>query len=159
MLHERGGKIVVADTDATALEKAREAFPNIEIVPPAQIQNMPVDVYAPCALGGEFDKETVENLACRIVCGGANNQLAHPGVDQCFLEKGILYIPDYIANAGGLLNVVAELDSEGYQEERVAEKVRGIKDTVKCIIGTSVQSQKTTQQVANELAESIFMSL
>ena len=86
-----------------------------------------LDVYAPCALGDAITDEVVEVLSATIVCGAANNQLAHPGVEKALEERGILYAPDYCVNAGGLIQVADEL--EGFSFERAQQRATGIFDT------------------------------
>src|SRR5918994_1676599 len=94
--HGGGKAVVIADT--------------------ATLVRQELDVYAPCALGGALDDETVEVLTASVVCGGANNQLAHPGVEKLLADRGILYAPDFVVNAGGVIQVADEL--RGYVPER-----------------------------------------
>ncbi len=79
-----------------------------------------LDVYAPCALGGALDETTVADLGARVVCGAANNQLARPEIDKLLADRGILYAPDYVVNAGGLIQVADEL--EGFSFERARSR-------------------------------------
>ena len=88
-----------------------------------------LDVYAPCALGGALTDDVVEVLSAKIVCGAANNQLAHPGVEKALEERGILYAPDYCVNSGGLIQVADEL--EGFSFERAKARAGGIFDTTR----------------------------
>ncbi len=88
-----------------------------------------LDVYAPCALGGALTDEVVETLSAVIVCGAANNQLAHPGVEKQLEERGILYAPDYCVNSGGLIQVADEL--EGFSFERAHQRASGIFETTR----------------------------
>ena len=117
-----------------------------------------MDVYAPCALGDEFNKRTIPQLRCAIICGGANNQLASREDGDRLHSWDILYVPDYLANAGGLINVVGELDSKGYSRRKVERKVKGIQHTSKKIIELSRQHNQPTSFVADRLAEQIFNS-
>jgi leucine dehydrogenase len=87
-----------------------------------------VDVLAPCALGSAIDEVTVRKVRCRIVCGAANNQLAHEGLADDLAARGILFAPDYIANAGGLINISIEL--EGYDPKVARQRVAGIEQTM-----------------------------
>ncbi len=89
----------------------------------------PLDVYAPCALGDALTDEVVDVLSARIVCGAANNQLAHPGVEKQLADRGILYAPDYVVNAGGLIQVADEL--HGFDFERARERASHIFDTTR----------------------------
>lgn len=157
LLYQNGAKITVADIDPARVASARKSFPNIAIANSAEIHKKAVDVYCPCALGSEFTKQTIAQLPCKIICGGANNQLENEKAGKAIHEKGILYIPDYVANAGGLINVVAELDQGGYNKEHVVERVRNIKKTVHDILTFSKRQEKSTAQVADELARSLFV--
>ena len=95
----------------------------------AELVASPLDVYAPCALGGAITDEVVEVLSAQIICGAANNQLAHPGVEKALEERGIRYAPDYCVNAGGLIQVADEL--EGFSFERAQQRATGIFDTTR----------------------------
>lgn len=156
LLHKHGALIVAADINSKRVRLAREKFPGIRIVSPLDIHKQKVDVYAPCALGDEFNKKTIPHLRCGIICGGANNQLASREDGDRLHSWGILYVPDYVANAGGLINVVAELDKRGYSRRRVIRKVKGIRNTAKRIIRFSEKHNRPTSEVADQLAEKIF---
>ena len=82
-----------------------------------------MDIYAPCALGVALTDEVVEVLSAKVVCGAANNQLAHPGIEKSLEERGILYAPDYCVNSGGLIQVADEL--EGFSFERAQQRASG----------------------------------
>jgi len=158
LLYERGGKIVVADIDHRKTKMAKQHFPKIRVVSPNEIHRERVDVFAPCALGGDLNEETVPQLRCHIVCGGANNQLAAAEDGVRLQRAGILYVPDYVANAGGLINVVAELDPKGYSRKRVRNRVERIQKIAKKIIELSRKTKKPANEVADELAERVFKS-
>src|SRR5262249_45991863 len=99
-LVEDGAKIVGTDVSPPAVGWAEDTYPQVELVPDeAALIRSEIDVYAPCALGGALDDETVSVLRAKIVAGAANNQLAHPGVEKLLEERGILYAPDYVVNA------------------------------------------------------------
>ena len=124
---------------------------------PKEIHKQKVDVYSPNALGAEIDDKTIDQFRCSIVCGGSNNQLKSSSYGRVLQRLGILYVPDYVANAGGLIDVVSELDKKGYSKERVREKVLQIRDTVSTIIALSKEKKKSTNEVADDLAEKIFL--
>ncbi|WP_242425035.1 Glu/Leu/Phe/Val dehydrogenase dimerization domain-containing protein, partial [Frankia sp. EI5c] len=112
-----GATVVVGDVDPAAVERVRDHHPEVRLLPdPAELIGAEVDVYAPCALGGVLTQESVPRLRAEIVCGGANNQLAGPGVDKVLADAGVLYAPDFVVNAGGLIQVADEI--EGYSPER-----------------------------------------
>ena len=102
---EDGASVVVSDVDAAAVERVRAAHPEVEGVDVELLPTSDLDVYAPCALGGSLTDDVVGQLKAAVVCGAANNQLAHPGVEALLAERGILYAPDYVANGGGLIQV------------------------------------------------------
>ena len=107
-LHRRGARLTVADIDAARLEQARARF-DAACVGPEEILAADVDIFAPCALGGVLSGDTIPALKASIVAGSANNQLARHDDAGRLRERGILYAPDYVINAGGLINVAASL--------------------------------------------------
>jgi valine dehydrogenase (NAD+) len=111
----------------------------------------PHDVYAPCALGGALDAETVEVLPARIVCGGANNQLATPEIADRLVERGILYAPDYLVNAGGVVQV--EDERHGFSFARAQSKVSGIFDVALQVFRTADAADISPAVAADRLAE------
>ncbi|MGB0099799.1 MAG: Glu/Leu/Phe/Val dehydrogenase dimerization domain-containing protein, partial [Nocardioides sp.] len=125
-LVEDGAQVVVTDVSASALEQVRADFASVRVVESTDaLVASALDVYAPCALGGAITDEVVETLSARIICGAANNQLAHPGVEKALMERGILYAPDYCVNAGGLIQVADELDPAGFSFERAQQRATG----------------------------------
>ena len=103
------------------MRRVTEAHPEVRAVADTDaLVAAPLDVYAPCALGDALTDEVVEVLRARVVCGAANNQLAHPGVEKQLADRGILYAPDYVVNAGGLIQVADEL--HGFDFERARER-------------------------------------
>src|SRR5205823_11184893 len=108
-----GARVLLADIDAGKRELASR-LANASWVDTSEALRAEVDVLAPCALGGVLDERTVDELRCEIVCGSANNQLAHDGLAERLAARDVLYGPDFIANAGGLMNVAMELEAEGY---------------------------------------------
>src|SRR6188474_3540593 len=108
-LLEDGASVVVTDVNAAALDRVREEQPAVRVVTSAaELVASPLDVYAPCAMGGALTDEVVEVLSAKLVCGAANNQLAHPGIEKALEERGILYAPDYCVNSGGVIQVADE---------------------------------------------------
>ena len=129
-LVEDGASVVVTDVNAAALDRVRAEQPAVRVVTSAaELVASPLDVYAPCAMGGALTDEVVEVLSAKIVCGAANNQLAHPGIEKALEERGILYAPDYCVNSGGLIQVADELDPNGFSFERAQQRATGIYDT------------------------------
>ncbi len=108
-LIEAGARVAICDVSATAVRRVQAAHPAVEAVGgQAELLALPLDIYSPYAMGGALDDESVAALSARIVCGGANNQLAHPGLEKVLADRGILYAPDYLVNAGGVIQVADE---------------------------------------------------
>ncbi len=129
LLSRAGAKLLLADIDERKRSLAKE-LKNTRWTDPSTALLAEVDILAPCALGGAIDEWNVSRLRCGLVCGSANNQLAHEGLGEDLATQGILYAPDFIANAGGLINVATELDPEGYDAARVKRRVLGIEETM-----------------------------
>jgi valine dehydrogenase (NAD+) len=124
-LVDDGADVLVTDVDQAAVDRVLARFPQVKAVPDtATLVRTAHDVYAPCALGGALDDETVSVLPARVVCGGANNQLAGPGTAAALVERGILYAPDYLVNAGGVIQV--EDERHGFSFARAQAKASGI---------------------------------
>jgi glutamate dehydrogenase/leucine dehydrogenase len=122
-----GARVSVGDVD-DARVRSLVAELGVEAVPAADVLTVPADVVAPCALGGVLTRPVVDALVCAIVCGGANNQLATVEVDDALAARGILYAPDFVANAGGILNIAQEF--VGYSRDRALDAARGIEGTM-----------------------------
>jgi leucine dehydrogenase len=155
LISARGGTLVVADIDSERVRKVQKLY-KVRAVPHSRIHAEAVDVFMPCALGGDLTAKTIPQLRCAIVCGAANNQLATKEDGHRLHARGILYIPDYVANAGGLLNVVAELHARGYSRTRVMAQLRKLKRSVSEIIVESRKHNVPTSDVADALAEKRF---
>ena len=156
LIYKEGGRLIGADINQNAVKTAKKTFPKIKIVRAQEIHKEKIDVYAPCAMGGEFNPKTARELRAAIVCGGANNQLSSNNIGEILHKKGILYIPDYLANAGGLINVVGELRQDGYNKKWVEKKTRDIEKTAKRVIELSKKQRKPTYKIADQLAKNKF---
>lgn len=152
-LHEAGAKLVVADIDEAALERARQEF-GAQVVGVDAIYDVAADIYAPCALGATLNPNTLTRLKAKIVAGGANNQLATADVGVLLREKGILYAPDFVINAGGIVKVCYEYLKK--PESEVEAHVREISDTLTEIFTRADSEGRPTSVVADELAQSRF---
>lgn len=150
-LVDDGASVVVADVDAEAVERVRAAHPSVTAVEPHTLLAMDLDVFAPCALGGVLDEPTAARLQAAIVCGAANNQLAHPRVDLLLKERGINYAPDYVVNAGGLIQVADEI--HGYDNARATAKASEIFQTTRTVFEYAETHKITPGQAADHLAE------
>ncbi|MCF6468933.1 Glu/Leu/Phe/Val dehydrogenase [Nonomuraea sp. MG754425] len=152
LLREDGADVVVCDVDPKAVERVRVRHPEIDVVADAHAMvAADLDVFAPCALGGVLDDDTVPALKAKIVCGAANNQLAHPGVEKQLAERGILYAPDYVVNSGGVIQVADEID--GFDMERARSKAAQIYDTTLKIFGIAADEGVPPAVAADRLAE------
>jgi len=159
MLYKDGAKIFISDINPERIKLAEQRKLEFETVHPAEIHKQKVDIYAPCAMGDEFTSDTIEELSCKIICGGANNQLASGEEGKKLFQKNILYIPDYLANSGGLINVVDELKEGGYSAERVTQNINNLKNTVDLIIDQSGSEKRPTNEIADMIAEKRFFFL
>jgi leucine dehydrogenase len=121
-----------------------------------EIYDVDVDVYAPCALGATINDNTIGRIKASIIAGCANNQLAESRHGEIIREKGILYAPDYVINAGGIINVFYETSPEGYNTEAATKHVEGIFDTLIEIFRRSDAEEKSTHIIADQLAEEII---
>ncbi|MDP2648913.1 MAG: Glu/Leu/Phe/Val dehydrogenase dimerization domain-containing protein [bacterium] len=151
------GDVYVADTDADKVASAKRAHKNVVEVPPDEIHRQKVDVFCPCAMGNALNTNNVAELSCSVIAGGANNQIENEVVGDILQRMGILYAPDYVINAGGLIAVYDEYEHpDSYEEERVRHKVLTIEDRLGHIFDESEKHGKPTHRIANELAEQTF---
>jgi valine dehydrogenase (NAD+) len=147
-----GAEVIVTDVNAEAINRIRTTHPEVTVVPDtATLIREQLDVYAPCALGSALDDATIAALTAKIVCGGANNQLEHPGVEKLLEERGILYAPDYVVNAGGVIQVADELG--GFDFARAQSRVARIFDTTRSIFELADQDGVPPAVAADHLAE------
>ncbi len=126
LVNDERAKVFGCDVDREAAERAAAEI-GVEVVGSEEIFDAQVDVFAPCALGAVLNDDTIPRLRCAVVAGAANNQLANEAQHGKALdERGILYAPDYVINAGGLINVYNELNENGYNQDRALRQTRGI---------------------------------
>jgi leucine dehydrogenase len=149
LLHGEGARLIVTDVDRRAVERVVGEF-GAKAVDPDEILDIPCDVFAPCALGAVLNDTTIPDLRCQIVAGSANNVLAESRHGEVLAERGILYAPDYVINAGGLINVADEL--EGYNERRATKRVMRIEDRIRRILAISRRDGVPTNVAADTLA-------
>ena len=151
-LIEDGAAVVATDVNESALSWARTTYPQIDLVADTRaLTTADIDVYAPCALGGALDDDTVAALRAKVVTGGANNQLAHPGIEKLLEERGILYTPDYVVNAGGVIQVADEI--QGFNFERAKLRATKIFDTTGQILRLADAEGVPPAVAADRLAE------
>ncbi len=153
LLNDAGASLVVADISNDNLKLARDEFP-VTVVAPTEILGSDVDVLAPCALGNILTAQTIPGLKAKIVAGAANNQLATDDDGMRLTERDILYAPDYVINAGGIINVAHEYYGNS-SEERVRADVVRIAERLDAIFAEARTTGQPTNVIADELARRI----
>ncbi|WP_313439422.1 Glu/Leu/Phe/Val dehydrogenase dimerization domain-containing protein [Novosphingobium sp.] len=153
MLAEAGAELVVADIDPARCARVAEAH-GARVVPVHEIAGVAADIFAPCALGGVLDAATIATLEARLVCGAANNQLASEDMAALLLERGVTYVPDYVANAGGIINVAAEYLKESADEVR--QRVVRIGPRVAAVLDEAARDGLAPSIVADRTAERLM---
>lgn len=152
MLSESGASLVVADADTERALEAKSRF-GATIVPIHAIHKIDAAVFSPNALGG-LSADTIAELGAPVVCGGANNQLATPADGARLLERGVTHVPDYVANAGGIINVMAEYLGE--TTDLVEQRVDQITGRVRTILEGAVATRRPTNEFADDLARDLM---
>src|SRR5258706_12889577 len=150
LLYKEGAQLFATDIDAVKLKAVVDDF-RAKPVTAEEIYSVEADIFAPCALGGIINDETIPQLKVAIVAGGANNQLAEERHGDMLEEKGITYAPDYVINAGGLVNGDAE--AEGWTMERARNKAGVIYDTILMGFDNAGNGRKPSYRAADRLAE------
>jgi len=155
-LLDDGASVLVSDVSPAALDRVRMAHPQVETTSVEALPTADLDVYAPSALGGSLTDEAVDALQAVVVCGAANNQLAHQGVEAALDARGILYVPDYVANGGGLIQVADEAlhaHSGGFRFERARARATTIDATTLAVLRTAAAEGVPPLTAADRLAE------
>jgi valine dehydrogenase (NAD+) len=151
-LIEAGARVVICDVSTVAVDNVLARHPDVVAVPDmAALIGAELDVLAPCALGGALTDETVGTMSAKIVCGAANNQLAHPGVEKLLADRGILYAPDYVVNSGGVIQVADEL--VGFSFERAKAACERIFETTEKVLAMAESDGVPPSVAADHLAE------
>ncbi len=150
LLRGAGARLVCADVDPERAERVA-AECGATVVGADEIYAVPADVFAPCALGGVLNDDTIPRLAARVVCGGANNQLLEPRHGEALAERGVLYAPDYVANGGGVIAGVG--DMRGAAPEVSAARVEGIYETMLAVLRSAERLGITPERAADRYAE------
>lgn len=152
-LHKGGAKLIVTDIDEEKMDKAVKELGATKVAM-ADIFSQDCDIYAPCALGATVNDETIPTFKCKIICGCANNVLKDAPVHgKALKERDIVYAPDYVANAGGVINVAYEVAEGGYDEAASTRDVNRIYDRVLEILNMSKETGKLTFELADKMAE------
>jgi leucine dehydrogenase len=146
-LAEEGARVLVTDVD-----EARAAATGCETVPPEHALETVVDVYSPCAVGGTLNADSIPRLSCRAIAGCANNQLAEPEDADRLRERGILYAPDYVVNAGGIVQLIGLVD-ESWDEAQLEQRLAGIGDTLRALFADAEAAGVTPAEAADRLVQ------
>ncbi len=160
-LADAGAELIITDVNESALAQVA-ARTGATIVPPAAIFDAETDVFAPCALGGAVNAETLSRIKGRVVAGAANNQLASPEIGALLFERGMLYAPDYVINGGGIINVAAEIAAieagAAFDPAWVEGKLTRLTATLGEILDRSLAEKRPTHEVADEMAKARIAS-
>ncbi|QSS98894.1 Glu/Leu/Phe/Val dehydrogenase [Pontibacillus sp. ALD_SL1] len=149
-LHEAGAQLIVTDINKESVARAVEDF-GAKAVEPDEIYGVDCDIYSPCALGATINDDTIPQLKAKVIAGAANNQLKEERHGDQIHEMGIVYAPDYVINAGGVINVADEL--YGYNQERAMKKVEGLYDNVMEVFNIARRDNIPTYKAADRMAE------
>ncbi len=150
LIHEEGGRLTVADVNPAALDEARQRF-GADVTSPEDAIAVDADIFSPCALGGSINVDTVDRLRAKVVAGAANNQLKTPDMGARLRARGVLYAPDYVINAAGVISVGLEILSR-WSEGEMTQRIDKIGDTLMEIFDRAEQENRPTGEVADELA-------
>jgi leucine dehydrogenase len=157
LLAQDGARLIVADIDQTRVERAADELA-AKVVDIDAILSAECEVLAPCALGGVLNDDTIPRLACQIVAGAANNQLLEDRHGAALHARGILYAPDYVINAGGLINIALELQPGGYDRARALAQVGAIGTTLAEVFERATRAGLPTHEVADRIARERIMA-
>jgi leucine dehydrogenase len=152
MLRDAGAKLVVCDVDRSAVERVAAETGAIPVAVDG-IFEVPADIFAPCALGGVLNEASIGRISAKVVCGAANNQLATPEDGVRLADRGVLYAPDYVVNAGGIINVAAEY--LGWTSEQAVERVEATGKRLSEILDHAVGNALAPHQAADDRARAI----
>lgn len=150
---KEGGVVIAADVSAKNLDWVRTNLVGAEIVDPKAIYDVECDVFVPCALGAILDDDTIPRLKAKAVGGCANNQLAEERHAKTLSDHGIVYAPDFVINAGGIINVSCEFEVGGYRESSAMPKIENIYHALKEVFSTAKAEGITTSEAADHVAE------
>lgn len=157
-LADAGCRLTVTDYNAEAAERARAEF-GASVIPPGTEFDVDCDVFAPCALGAQLNVDTIPRLRCALVCGSANNQLATEADGERLAKRGILYAPDFVVNAGGVINISEELQPGGYSQARALSRVDGIYERTAMVLKRATEKGILPVTAAEQLAAERIRSI
>jgi valine dehydrogenase (NAD+) len=150
-LVDEGARVVVTDVHQPAVDAVVREYGATAVDSTDALVRAELDIYSPCAMGDALTDEVVEVLQARVICGAANNQLSHPGIEKALADREILYAPDYCVNSGGLIQVADEL--EGFSFDRAEQRAAGIFETTRAVFELARTESVTPAEAADKLAE------
>lgn len=156
LIYKDASKIFISDVNKSLIKSIKKEFPKVKIINPNKIHKQIVDVFSPCALSNSLNNKTLADLKCKIIVGGANNQLANENIGKLLYKKGILYAPDYVVNAGGLISVADEYENKKYNKQHIVKKIKKIEKNLNIILNRSIKEKKSTNILANEIADKVI---
>ena len=154
LIKNAGGRLIIADVDRARVNHLALEL-DAQVVSVNEIHSVEADIFAPCALGAVLNDRTIPNLKARLICGGANNQLGSDKDGHTLLSREIVYAPDYLVNAGGIINVVAEYLGE--TTEQVRERVDQIANRLSTVLASAERNKQPPHIIADETAEQIII--
>lgn len=149
-------KIIAADINPDAVNTAKKIRPDIEFVSSNEIHKAKCDIFMPCALSHALNEDSVVDIKAKIILGSANNQLKSPAVGDIMHRLGILYCPDYVVNAGGLISVIYEYENSSYTQDDIRARVEKIGETLTSILDESEKTNRPPYEIANNRAKEII---
>jgi leucine dehydrogenase len=152
MCAQDGADVAVCDLDSKKAQKFADQYDATAFDSPDAVLTYPCDLLSPCARGGILNKDTIPNLNCRGIGGAANNQLQEPEDGRRLKDQDILYAPDYVINAGGVINIACEFSPEGYSVERARQRVQSIDRALREIFQIAKDQNIPTAEAADQLA-------
>ncbi len=155
LLRDAGAKLILTDVNESKLSSVAAEL-GAEVCSPREIYAADADIFAPCALGAILNDRTIPQLKCKAIAGGANNQLAEDRHGEELLRRGILYAPDFVINAGGIINVSVEFAEGGYDEAASLKRVKNIRRAIEDIVRTSREQEIPTSHAALVLAKKLL---
>ncbi|MEO0614077.1 MAG: Glu/Leu/Phe/Val dehydrogenase dimerization domain-containing protein [Pseudomonadota bacterium] len=153
-LHGAGAKLLVADVNVAALARAHQDF-GAQIVSIDDIYDQPMDVFAPCALGGSINPQTVHRLKASVIAGAANNQLVTPPMGTILHQRDILYAPDYVVNAAGVISVGLEIQGT-WTDAALTDRIDGIGETLDHLFQRAKAENRPTHEIADMMAQDVI---
>ena len=150
-----GAKVIVSDVDSQKVKKLVKKY-QVESVDPNNVFDVDCDIFAPCAMGGVIRADVIPRLKCHVIAGCANNQLLELEDDLRLIRSGILYAPDFVINAGGLINVSFEIQKNGYNAKDAREAVAKIPERLRTIYQIAKEKKIGTQQAATILGDDLL---